>query len=684
MMSKVDILIVDDRLDGLLALQAVLDGPGVNLVQAHSGVEALALVESYDFAVILLDVQMPGMDGFETAQRIRLSERHKLTPIIFVTAINKDDQYIYRGYEVGAVDYIFKPFEPHIVKAKVHVFIELFLKTKQLEEQAEMIRTSEARERFLRLAELEVESLRRYRSLADAIPHIIWRAKGDGTFDYFNRGWTDYTGLTIEQSLGNGWQSAVEETDLREFLKVWLNSMDDGSPFETEIRLRNKNGELRWFWVRAVSDTNYHGVRSWIGTCTDIHDRKTVELKLIDAEKKASAASVSKTNFLANMSHEIRTPMNAILGFTELMADEEQSAEERAKWIRTVQRNGDQLLKIIDEILDISKVEAGRLQMERVEVDLESVLEDIHSLLRLQALDKRLDFRINLDNSIPKMIMSDPTRLRQILLNLIGNSIKFTSEGHVHVDVEWVPRTGFELHNRMRFYISDSGVGIHPEHASHLFQPFVQEDSATTRNFGGTGLGLALSRQLARAMGGDVILAGSVPGQGSTFMVEVNADPIEGTFFIDILNFAATHDDKAFSFKGNRKLEGMRVLLVEDVEDNQALVAHFLGAVGVTVEFAENGQEGVEAALAREYDAVLMDIQMPVMDGYEATRRLRAQGYERPIIALTAHALKEETVKSINAGCTYHMAKPINFNQLIDLLTSIHRDKGVGEDHCAI
>ncbi|WP_413587360.1 response regulator [Bdellovibrio sp. HCB274] len=683
-MNKVDILTVDDRLDGLLALQAVLSGPNVNLVQAQSGQEALELLDKYDFAVILLDVQMPGMDGFETAQRIRLNERHHQTPIIFVTAINKDDQYIYRGYEVGAVDYIFKPFEPHIVKAKVNVFVELFLKTKQLEEQTEMIRASEARERFLRLAELEVESLRRYRSLADAIPHIIWRAKGDGTFDYFNRGWTDYTGLTIEQSLGNGWQSAVEEEDLREFLKTWMNSMDDGSPFETEIRLYNKNHEARWFWVRAVSDTNYQGVRSWIGTCTDIHDRKTVELKLIDAEKKASAASVSKTNFLANMSHEIRTPMNAILGFTELMADEEQSAEERAKWIRTVQRNGDQLLKIIDEILDISKVEAGRLQMERVEVDVESVLDDIRSLLRLQALDKRLDFRIGLDNSIPKMILSDPTRLRQILLNLIGNSIKFTSEGYVHVDVEWVPRSGLELHNKMRFYISDSGVGIHPEHASHLFQPFVQEDSATTRNFGGTGLGLALSRQLARAMGGDVTLAGSVPGKGSTFLVEVNADPIEGTFFIDTLNFATPHDDKTFSFKGNRKLEGMKVLLVEDVEDNQALISHFLGAVGAKVEFAENGQEGVEAALANDYDAVLMDIQMPVMDGYEATRRLRAQGYRKPIIALTAHALKEETVKSITAGCTYHMAKPVNFNQLIELLTGIHRDKGVREDHCAI
>ncbi|WP_413561214.1 response regulator [Bdellovibrio sp. HCB209] len=683
-MKTVDVLIVDDRMDGLLALQAVLNIPNVNLVKAQSGPEALAVVDNYDFAVILLDVQMPGMDGFETAQRIRQSPRHRQTPIIFVTAINKDDQYIYRGYEVGAVDYIFKPFEPHIVRAKVNVFVELFLKSKQLEEQAQVIRENEARERYLRLAELEVESLRRYRSLADAIPHIIWRAKADGTFDYFNKGWTDYTGLSIEQSLGSGWQSAANEDDLKEFLKTWMNSMKDGRSFETECRIINRYGESRWFWVRAVSETNFMGqVVAWIGTCTDIHDRKNIEMKLIDAEKQANAASVSKTNFLANMSHEIRTPMNAILGFTELMLDEDQTPEERAKWIHTVQRNGDQLLKIIDEILDISKVESGRLQIENVEVDVESVLEDIRSLLRLQALDKRLDFRIDLDTSIPKMIMSDATRLRQILLNLIGNAIKFTGEGHVHVDVEWVPRAALELHSKIQFFISDSGVGINPAHSNHLFQPFVQEDSATTRNFGGTGLGLALSRQLARAMGGDVTLVSSVPGKGSTFLVEVNADPVEGTVFIESLNFHIPQNEK-FSLKGVKKLENMNILLVEDVEDNQALISHFLGAVGANVAFADNGREGMAAALAHEYDAVLMDIQMPIMDGYEATRRLRAQGYDKPIVALTAHALKEEMVKSMSAGCTYHLAKPVNFSQLIDVLTTIYRDRGPREDHCAV
>ena len=215
MKQQVDVLIVDDRIDGLITLEAVLNMPGLNLVKAQSGKEALDLLNLYEFAVILLDVQMPEMDGFEAAQHIRKNEKYKHTPIIFVTAINKDDQYIYRGYEVGAVDYLFKPFEPQILRAKVNTFIELFLKSKKLQEQAELIRESERRERYLRLAELEVENLRRYRNLADAIPHIVWRARGDGTLDYANKGWTDYTGLTLEQTVGSSWQSAIHLEDLR-------------------------------------------------------------------------------------------------------------------------------------------------------------------------------------------------------------------------------------------------------------------------------------------------------------------------------------------------------------------------------------------------------------------------------------------------------------------------------------
>lgn len=645
--------------------------PYVNLVKAQSGREALELLDLYDFGVILLDVQMPEMDGFETAMHIRKHEKYKHTPIIFVTAINKDAQYIYRGYEAGAVDYIFKPFEPQILRSKVNVFIELFRKTQQLREQRDLIHESERRERYLRLAELEVESLRRYRNLADAIPHIVWRAKGDGTLDYFNQVWIDYTGLTLEASFGNGWQSAIHPEDINGFLKTWMIAMASGSSFQTECRIIYKDGEERWFWISAVSEKNQSDqVVAWIGTCTDIHDRKMAEMKLIEAEKQANAASLSKTSFLANMSHEIRTPMNAILGFTELMLDKEQSPDERVACIHTVQRNARQLLKIIDEILDISKVESGRLQIERVETNIASLLEDVRSLMRLPALDKELNFTVELKTDIPRKVITDPTRLRQILLNLVGNAIKFTHRGYVKVEVEWYRHTD-KGSNRLQCYISDSGVGIKPDNASRLFQAFMQEDSATTRNFGGTGLGLALSRQLARAMHGDVTLEYSEQDKGSRFMVDIEAEPTVNTDFVQSIESDFIKKETVFLKEGEKRLEGMNVLLVEDVQDNQNLMVHFLGMAGARVDVANNGKEGVQKAMSGHYDAVLMDIQMPVLDGYEATRQLREKGFKVPIIALTAHALNEEREKSLRMGCDGHLSKPISFEELVSNLAEL-------------
>lgn len=678
-MKSVDILIVDDRLDGLITLEAVLARPGLNLVRAQSGHEALSLLDKYEFALILLDVQMPGLDGFQTANLIRQNSRYSLTPIIFVTAINKDDRYLYQGYEAGAVDYLFKPFDPQILKAKVSVFVELFNKEKQLEAQAEIIRESERRERYLRLSELEVESLKRYRALADAIPHMIWKARADGSLDYVNRGWVDYTGISRELSEGNGWQRAIHEQDLSDLLKEWMLSMNDGIGFEKECRILSAKKETRWFWIKVVCDTNQSGqVISWVATCTDIHDRKMAEMKLIEAEKTATSANLAKTRFLANMSHEIRTPMNSILGFTELMMDPQQSAEERVSCIQTVQRNGRQLLKIIDEILDISKVETGKMVIEKVDVNISNLLSDVKNLLQLQAKDKGLDFKIHLDSPVPRLVKTDPTRLRQILVNLIGNGIKFTQKGWIRVNVEWQP--GQETCSPLlKFKISDSGAGIQKEHREKLFQAFSQADSSTTRKYGGTGLGLALSKELAQALGGNVFLDESEPEKGSTFLVTIEAHPPEDAGFVNQIEFEVNKKSKR-QVKEESKLKDLTVLLVEDVIDNQALMTHFLHMAGAKVDVANNGAEGIEKALTGKYNVVLMDIQMPVLDGYEATKRLREKGFTTPIVALTAHALKEERERILQSGCDDHLSKPVEFNTLIDHLDHlVHRNDRPGD-----
>lgn len=320
MRNQVDILLVDDREDGLITLEAILKSPRYNLIKARSGIEALSLLPQYDFAIILLDVQMPGMDGFETARRVKQLEDHRHTPIIFVTAINKEQSYVFEGYKTGAVDYIFKPFEESILRSKVSVFVELYEKSKRIKEQAQQLKENASNERYFRLAQLELESLKRYQNLADSIPHSVWRAKADGTMDYFNKVWTEYTGLSDQQSLGVGWQSAFDADDLRVFLKTWMQKIDQAEEFQVECRIRNRQGELRWHLIRAVAERRSSGeIIAWLGTCTNIHERKDTEERLMRAQQKADAASKAKTNFLANMSHEIRTPLNSILGFTELM-----------------------------------------------------------------------------------------------------------------------------------------------------------------------------------------------------------------------------------------------------------------------------------------------------------------------------------------------------------------------------
>ena len=659
-----EVLIVDDREDGLIALSAVLADSNLKVITANSGRKALAHVEQREFAAILLDVQMPELDGFETAALIRENPRHRDVPIIFVTAINKDDSYVHRGYELGAVDYVFKPFDAIVLRSKVAVFVELFLKNKQLEAQAAIVRQAETRERHLRLAELELESLKRYRSLADSIPHSVWRAKPDGKMEYFNRQWELATGLSCEASLGDGWQAAVHPEDLRSLLKAWISAMEAGGDLDLEARLKDAAGEWRWNWIRASVDRRPGGEPiAWLGTCTDVNRRKSLAESLIVARKDADAANEAKTNFLANMSHEIRTPLNSILGFAELMLRSDALDDDLAAHASTIKRNGAQLLKLIDQILDISKVEANRLEIEILEVDLSSMLADIRALFEVQTQERALELRVRCVNAVPTRVSTDPTRLRQILVNLIGNAIKFTPKGRVQIDVDW--QAAESARGRLKFRIRDTGVGIDPLASDRLFLPFHQADSSTARQFGGTGLGLALSRRLAQALGGDVTLAWSAPGRGSAFDVEIDASACAGTdTFRDADQKSVLDDDRRLEPSVDA-LAGLDVLVVDDAADNRTLMSRFLGAVGARVDCAVDGFQGVDKALAGRYDIVLMDIQMPRLDGYGATAKLRGLGYRGPIIALSAHALKEDRERSLEAGCDDHLTKPIDRRTLV-------------------
>jgi len=667
--TTVDILLVDDRPDGLLAMEALLsDQKNYRLVKAQSGQEAIQAVGKNDFAVILLDVQMPKMDGFETAQIIGSNPQYAKIPIIFVTAINKDDRYVYRGYEAGAVDYIFKPFDPMVLRSKVAVFADLHLQKRMVRFQAEELSHKEVLEHRAYVQSVELDNLRRYRNLADAIPHIVWRASSDGTLEYYNQLWCVYTGMNLEESMGIGWQRAFHPMDLKMLLRRWMKAIQAGESFEMECRIRRYDGIYRWHWIQAVAEKSSNSETiAWLGTCTDIQDRKNSEKKLIEAQKAAEEASHAKTQFLANMSHEIRTPLSAIMGFTELMLDPGLSEVERNADLLVVQRNGQQLLKIIDEILDISKVESGRLEIEKVETDLMDLLTNVFSLLRVSAENKGIALNLKIITQIPDRVWTDSTRLRQILINVIGNAIKFTHQGFVEVQASYGLLA--DGSSRLRLQVQDTGIGLDSDTTQKLFTPFLQADSSTTRMYGGTGLGLALSRQLARAMGGDVWLEKTELEKGSSFMIELMVEPTDDAEWVRSEDAPQPVLSIPSLVPAPRKeLQGAKILLVEDAEDNQALISHFLSGAGAEIDTANNGREGVEMALKNDYSVVLMDIQMPLVDGYEATTQLRNAGYDRPIIALTAHALREERERALRTGCNGHLTKPIDRVKLIESL----------------
>jgi PAS domain S-box-containing protein len=382
-----------------------------------------------------------------------------------------------------------------------------------------------------------------------------------------------------------------------------------------------------------------------------------------------TCANVAKSEFLANMSHEIRTPMTAILGYAEIVSANA-SDPQNVEGLETIQRNARHLLDIINDILDLSKIESGKLDVEQIECSPCQLLTDVASLMRVRASAKGLPLEIAYEGSIPCHIESDPTRLLQILINLVGNAIKFTDVGKIRV----VARLLNADSNKpvMQFDVVDTGIGMTDDQMDRLFQPFVQADSTTTRKFGGTGLGLTISRRLAEMLGGGVQVQ-SAEGQGSTFSFTVSTGPLDGVEMVASPTEAEASGQRVSkSAAGDIRLD-CRILLAEDGPDNQRLISFILKKAGAVVAVAENGQFAYDLALAARdegnpFDVVLMDMQMPVLDGYGATRKLREAGYLGAIIALTAHAMASDRTKCIEAGCDDYATKPIDRKKLMSLI----------------
>lgn len=391
----------------------------------------------------------------------------------------------------------------------------------------------------------------------------------------------------------------------------------------------------------------------------DITDLKRVEAELVRTKDAAESASRMKSAFLANMSHEIRTPLGAILGFTELLKERELDESDRQAYLEVISRNGEGLTAIINDVLDLSKIEAGQLTVETLEVSPRALLEEVLSSLSVKAREKKLKLTGEVDPEVPEMVGTDAVRFRQILFNLVGNALKFTTHGGVKCRVSW--QAGCLITE-----VSDSGIGMDEEQQGRIFQAFSQADESTTRKFGGTGLGLALSKKLAEALGGDVELVQSRIGLGSVFRVTVE----------DRMDAAAAKAGRlTTSVSQPRKidLDGLQVLVVEDSPDNQNLIWRILTRREAAVTIAANGLEGVHKAFYGDFDVVIMDMQMPTMDGYTATQTLRGRGYDRPIIALTAHAMSDVQQRCLEIGCDDYLSKPIQAEVLVAKVADLGR-----------
>ncbi len=442
-------------------------------------------------------------------------------------------------------------------------------------------------------------------------------------------------------------------------------------------------GTSDWRWLEHAAWVVFEDIfLIWScrqGTC-EMQDmaRRHVQLEVAktraqEAQEIAEAANRIKSEFLANMSHEIRTPLNGILGFAEIlqMKGQDLGEEDRADFLNSIRTCGRHLLTLINDILDLSKIEAGMIEVEKAPCSPHQILAEIVSMLRVRASEKGLTLEYHWSGGIPDRIQSDAIRLRQLLMNLIGNAIKFTEEGNVTIEVKLdQSRTSPQL----SVAVTDTGIGIPEEKLERIFEPFVQADTSVTRRFGGTGLGLAISRKLTRSLGGDITVHSEV-GRGSTFIATVETGPLEGVRILEPQAMSVEMGDLTQKAEAITTLPPAKILLVEDGVTNRKLLGLVLRRAGATVITAENGREGVEKATRESFDVILMDMQMPIMDGYTATRALIAQGCPTPIIALTAHAMKGDEEKCRAAGCCGYLTKPIDSDVLLRAIFDLLKSK---------
>ena len=505
-------------------------------------------------------------------------------------------------------------------------------------------------------------------------PEILCAIGYDGFFKRVNPAFTETLGYSNRELRKIGLIELVDKADQETVRNEMEELVGNGQTREFELRCLCANGDEKWLAWRAKP---YPEDKVIYAAARDITEKKRADerlrnynLELKELSCAAEAATRAKSEILANVSHELRTPMTAILTIAEVLRSG-QWDQAQLEAIATIERNGKYLLTLINEVLDLSKIEAGKLSVECVPCSICEVIEDVESLIAVRAAEKGLTLHVRMEGDIPQQVYTDPTRLQQILINLTENAVKFTDQGSVTVTVKAEQQEG---RVRLHFAVADTGIGMTRRQLDNLFEPFTQGDSSTTRRFGGTGLGLSISYQLTQLLGGDISVTSS-PDRGSTFHLWIDAGPATASAPLvqDGTRRSPPVEKPASALPD---LSGCKVLLAEDYLDIRVPVTFVLEQAGAQVVAADNGRAAVDLALeaharAEPFDVVLMDMQMPLVDGYTATRELREAGYPGCIVAITAHAMESDRQKCLAAGCDEYVPKPIDIQRMTALIRAV-------------
>lgn len=497
----------------------------------------------------------------------------------------------------------------------------------------------------------------RFRAISEAAPLGIVVTDSDGTCIYSNSRFQEIAGVSSEECLGTGWLKTVDPLDAPSLHSALHHATQSTTPFEMTFRFKLPTNIVAWCNLKAATINSTDTVSGWVFTVEDITQQRNAEQALLNAKNTAEAAMQAKGQFLANMSHEIRTPLTAIIGFADALLDEGLSARQQHT-VDIIRNNGKHLLSIINQILDLTTIDSGALTISPTCSSLRVILDELRLLFSSTTAEKAIELTLSCEKTVPDLLMIDTLRVKQVLINLIGNAIKFTDRGVISVRALWRADD-----SRLTISISDTGIGIEPEKLGTIFEPFSQANESSTRSYGGTGLGLSISRMLVRAMSGE-ISAASAPHSGSTFSFDIKA-PLP------------TEQDRVVSVAQQREHRGIidsslalagRVLFADDALDNRRLIEHLLLKAGTDVILVEDGLEAVDILERESFDLILMDVQMPVMDGLTATRKIRAKGITTPIVAISAGAMATDIEEALAAGCEMHLSKPFEQADLIRVL----------------